>query len=152
MLVMASPFVRKQYLKAITSVAAAWYGMAQLSKLAGAEVSDDWTSADFGKIRIGDFRLDPAAGFQQYLVAYARAFNGGSTSTTTGTFHRFGSGYQAQTQEDLAERFFVNKLNPVAKFAFDYYNASEYNPFHIGDRTLQMFMPLAIQDAIELYK
>ena len=67
-------------------------------------------------------------------------------------FQRFGSGYQAQTQEDMMERFFVNKLNPVTKFAYDALNASEYNPFHVKDRLAQMFVPLFIQDLNELYK
>ena len=50
------------------------------------------------------------------------------------------------------ERFMVNKLNPVTKFAYDVASASEYNPFHVGDRTIQMFVPLFIQDLMEISK
>jgi len=153
--VMASPFVRQQYAKAALSTAAAWFISSQLVKNAAgedAEVSDDITSADFGKVRVGDARLDLGGGFLQFAVAYGRMYMGGSTSSSSGEFHRFGSGYQAQTQEDMMERFLVNKLNPVTKFAWDVFSASEYNPFHVGDRTAQLFVPLFIQDLNEIYK
>jgi hypothetical protein len=156
--IMASPYVRKQYAKSAISTAAAWFIATQLIKNAAGgddedvEVGDDITSADFGKVRVGDARLDLGGGFLQFAVAYGRMYMGGSTSSASGEFHRFGSGYQAQTQEDMMERFMVNKLNPVAKFAWDVYSASEYNPFHVGDRTAQLFIPLFIQDLKEIYE
>lgn len=152
--IMASPFVRKQYLKAALSTAAAWWTFTELAKNADSrvEVNHDLTSADFGKVRIGDFRLDPAGGFQQFLVAYARLYQGGASSSATGEFHKFGEGYQAQTAFDTGERMLANKLNPVAKFAWDLANASQYNPFHVKDRTAQMFVPLIVQDFIEIQK
>jgi hypothetical protein len=154
--VMASPFVRKQYLKAALSTAAAWFVSTQLLKKATgpeeAEVNDDITSADFGKVRVGDARLDLGGGFLQFAVAYGRVYAGGSTSSASGEFHRFGSGYQATSQEDTMERFFVNKLNPASKFAWDILSATEYNPMHMGDRTVQLFVPLVAQDLMEIGK
>jgi len=153
--IMASPFVRKQYLKAAVSTAAAWWISAELIKKAAgdeATVGMDPTSADFGKVRLGDARMDLSGGFGPFAVAYARAYMGGATSSASGEFHRFGSGYQAQTQEDMMQRFFVNKLNPVTKFAYDIASASEYNPFHVGDRSVQLFVPLIVQDLMELYE
>lgn len=153
--VMASPFVRKEYMKSALGAASAWFAFTQMAKLAGgddASVNNDITSADFGKVRIGNTRLDFGGGFLQFAVAAGRMYEGGATSSSTGKFHRFGSGYQAQTQEDMMERFFVNKLNPVTKFAYDLYNASEYNKFHVFDRTAQMFISLSTQDIVELAK
>ena len=156
--VMATPFVRRQYLKALLSTAAAWGTVAGMSKLYGqatgsdVEVGTDMDSADFGKIRIGDTRIDPGGGFQQFLVAAHRLWSGGYTSSSTEKWHRFGEGYQAQTQESNMQRFFVNKLNPTTKFAYDLLSASQYNPFHVGDRTAQMFIPLLVQDLNELRK
>jgi hypothetical protein len=151
--IMASPFVRKQYMKAAVSTAAAWFMFTEMAKLAGGDqvsISNNITSADFGKVRIGNTRMDPGGGFLQFLTAYGRLYAGGSTSSSTNEFHRFGSGYQAQTQEDMMQRFMVNKLNPVAKFAYDLANASQYNPFHVGDRTMQLFVPLVMQDMKEI--
>jgi len=153
--IMATPFVRKQYLKAGLSTAAAWYAFTEMAKLAGGddvEVSNDWTNADFGKVRIGNTRMDPGGGFLQFLVAFGRMYEGGYTSSANKQFHEFGKGFQARTQMDNLMTFGVNKLNPVAKFAYDLAAASEYNPFHVGDRATQLFVPLIVQDFNELAK
>jgi hypothetical protein len=153
--IMASPYVRKQYMKAALSTAAAWYAFTEMAKMAGGnevEVSNDPTSADFGKIRIGDTRMDPGGGFLQFLVQYGRMYKGGATSSASQEFKKFGEGFQAETQLSNAQRFISNKFNPVAKFAYDLANATQYNPFHVGDRMAQLFVPLVIQDINELAK
>ncbi len=88
--VMASPFVRKQYLKAFLTSASAWGMMSGLAALAGAEVSGDTNSSDFGKIKVGNTRLDPAGGYQQYLVAASRLMSGQTTSSATGVEQTLG--------------------------------------------------------------
>ncbi len=148
--VMASPFVRQQYLKSALTTLAAWGGVSGLAALAGADVSTDPNSADFGKIKIGDTRLDPGAGFQQYLVAFNRLLTGRTSSSATGEEHILGEGFQAETGKDVGERFIANKLHPVLKFAYDLWDASEYKPFNVGDRLMQMFVPLIVQDVYEL--
>jgi len=152
--VMASPFVRKQYLKAILSTGMAWYTFTELAKLADpdVEVNYDLTNADFGKVRIGDFRMDPAGGFQQFLVLYSRLMAGGTTSSASNRFRKFGSGPTAETAKSTIERFGANKLNPVARFAYDFASASKRQPFQVMDRTMQMYLPLVAQDAYEIYK
>jgi hypothetical protein len=147
---MASPFVRKQYLHAFINTGIAWGSVAMLGKMAGAEVSGDPNSADFGKLRIGNTRLDPAGGFQQYWVALSRLLSGHTTSSATQSDFELGEGYRAETRKDVGERFGANKLHPMAKFAYDLLNAAEYTPFHVKDRTAQLFVPLVIQDLMEL--
>ena len=149
---MASPFVRKQYLKSLLAVAGASGTMSTLAAMAGADVSLDPNDADFGKIRIGNTRLDTAGGFQQYLVAASRLISGKTTSSGTGREFELGQGYRAETRKDVAERFATNKLQPVWKFAYDLAFASQYQPFHVSDRSLQMFIPLIVQDVVELVK
>jgi hypothetical protein len=149
---MATPMVRKQYLKAFLATAGAWGTVSGLAKLAGADVSMDTNSADFGKIRIGNTRLDPAAGFQQYIVAASRLLSGHTTSSGTGKDFELGQGYQAQTRGEVAQRFMTNKLHPVMKFANDVAFASKYQPFQVADRTLQMFIPLIVGDTMDIIK
>lgn len=149
---MANPMVRKQYMKAMLRTAAAWTTVASLGKIMGAQVSLDPTNADFGKIRFGNTRLDPAAGFQQYLVAAARLISGKTTSSTSGREYTLGEGYKAPTRKSVVEDFASNKLHPVLKFAYDLLDASKYKPFHVGDRIAQMYIPLVIQDIMELAK
>jgi hypothetical protein len=133
----------------------AWMSALAMMKLGGGdevEVNiDNMTSADWMKAKIGDTRMDPGGGFQQFLVAMARMIEGGTTSSASGDWREFGEGFMAQTQKSNLERFLSNKLNPVTKFAYDLASQSEYNPFHVYDRTAQLFVPLVIQDLIGLY-
>jgi hypothetical protein len=147
---MATPMVRKQYLKAFLSTGTAWFTIAGLAKMAGAEVSMDTNSADFGKIKIGNTRLDPAGGFQQYFVALSRLLTGHTSSSASGTDFELGKGYKADTRKTVEERFVVNKLHPVVKFGYDIMNASERTPFHVADRTAQLFVPLIVGDMMEM--
>lgn len=151
---MASPFVRKQYIKSLLSTAGAWGTISGLAAIAGADVSTDPNSADFGKIKIPgtNTRIDPAGGFQQYLVAASRLISGKTTSSASGQEFELGAGYRADTRADVVQRFATNKLHPVLKFAWDIANASERIPFHVTDRILQLFVPLIVQDTIELAK
>jgi len=153
--IMASPMVRRQYMMAALATGTAWMSALAMMKLGGGdevEVNiDNMTSADWAKAKIGDTRMDPGGGFQQFLVSMARMIEGGTTSSASGEWREFGEGFMAQTQKSNLERFMSNKLNPVTKFAYDLASQSEYNPFHVYDRTAQLFVPLVIQDLIGLY-
>jgi hypothetical protein len=148
----ASPFVRRQYMKAFLSTAGAWGTVASLAKMAGADVVLDPNNSDFGKIKIGNTRLDPAAGFQQYLVLAHRLLSGKTTSSTSGRTQELGKGFRAPTRRSVAEDFGANKLHPTLKFAYDLYDASQYKSVMLGDRVAQMFVPLIVQDVMELAK
>lgn len=158
--VMASPAVRKEYMKSALATTVAWYAFTHMIKMAAegldledeVEISDKITSADFGKVRIGDTRLDVGGGFQQFIVNYARVWHGGWTSSANQEFHNFGEGYRAETQRSNIERFLTNKMNPVVKFAYDLADADQYAPFHVYDRMAQLAVPLYIQDIIEIAK
>jgi hypothetical protein len=148
----AEPAVRKEYLKSALSTAGAWMTVAGLAKLAGAEVGTDSNSADFMKVKVGNTRLDPGGGFQQFLVAASRLASGKTTSSTTGKTTELGRGYRAPTEKDVVEQFITGRMHPFLKFAYDIGSSSDYKPTHLGDRTLQLFTPLIIQDAVELAK
>ena len=71
--VTANPTVRKQYLKSASLAVAAWKTL--FRRLAGmfmpedVEVNNDPRRADFRKIKVGNTRLDPGGGLQQFMVA-----------------------------------------------------------------------------------
>jgi hypothetical protein len=148
----ATPQVRRAYLKSALATAGAWMTAASLEKAAGADISLDPTNADFGKGKFGNLRIDNAGGFQQFIVAYSRMLIGLQTSSTSGNTAEYGQGYNADTRGDAAIRFANNKLHPVLKFASDLAFASEKNPVQIGDRALQLFVPLVLQDLYQLSK
>lgn len=146
----ANPVVRKQYLKSMMTMAGTWMGMAGLAKIGGADVVLDPTNADFGKIKIGNTRLDPAAGFQQYLVLASRLARGETTSSTTEQTREFGVGYQPPTWGSTTQNFFANKLQPVAKLIHDVMFAEQYKPVHLADRTIELFLPMITSDLLEV--
>lgn len=75
--IMAPPMVRREALKSLFAVAAVGNTVLQLAKMAGAEVGTDPNSSDFGKAVIGNVRIDPWGGFQQYIVAANRLIRPG---------------------------------------------------------------------------
>jgi hypothetical protein len=162
--IMASPFVRQQYLKAALSTGVAWYTMTKLMQGAAnglgyddVSVSDDPNSADFGKLRIGDTRVDLGGGFLQMYVAMHRLITGKQTTAASSATDdprevELGQGYRPPTRRSIAQDFLKNKLNPAAKFAYDLADASTHTPFHVADRTVQMFTSLVMGDLYSIYK
>jgi hypothetical protein len=144
--IFANPTVRKEYLKSLFAIGAVGTTVGQLGKLAGGEVSNDPNSADFGKVKIGNVRLDPYGGFQQYIVAANRLMrpqsmgigeetdtgivaidqimgllsHGGQqvTSSTTGKISDLNNpkGPYDPTHMDILTRFGRGKLHPVLGF------------------------------------
>ncbi len=79
-----SLFVRKEALKSLFSFAGVGLGILGLAKIAGAEVGVDPRSSDFGKIKVGNTRVDLFAGFQQYVRMAGQLLTGQYVSSTTG--------------------------------------------------------------------
>lgn len=155
--VATEPLVRQQYIKAAARQAGAWWAMAGLSTLAGATVSRDPNSADFGKIKIGNTRIDPPGGLQQFLVLGNRMLpesmgGGGITSTTTNKFKSFGSGFKPNTRMSTLGQFGINRLHPTLKLAYDFLDANPNKPFHVGDQMISHVAPLFAGDLMDVAK
>lgn len=86
-----------------------------LGSLAGAEIESDPRSAEFGKLRFGEERLDPLGGLLQVTVLTSRLATGetkkgkGKIVPIRGEKVPFGSGNSA----DMIARFLRTKLAPV---------------------------------------
>jgi len=147
---MLQPQVRKQYLIAAIRTAGAWTTFASLGKLVGAEVTLNPTSADFGKIKIGDTRLDPAGGFQQFLVLASRLATNEFTSSTTSNTLELGQGFGAPSRGSVTQDFLANKLHPSLRYFYDAAFARETRPFGVFDRALQLAVPMLSRDLMEI--
>jgi hypothetical protein len=161
--IMASPQVRKEALKSLFAIAAVGNTITTLGKMAGGEVSMNPTSPDFGKLKIGNTRLDPYGGFQQYIVAATRLMTGTVTSSTSGNQYDLNNpqGPYDPTHADIATRFIRGKLNPVLGFAWslmsgkkemsgEQMNFSTLNPME--NAVMQRFTPILAQDLYQLAK
>jgi hypothetical protein len=151
------PLVRAEYWKGLARIGVSWGAFAGLaSLLPDVSVSLDANNADFGKIRVGNTRIDPGAGWQQLMVLAHRELpqklGGGGTVASTGPagqsgkFIEFGSSPMAATRLSLPGRYIYNQLNPSLRFVFDMLAASRKEPFDLTDRSLQLILPMYVDD------
>ena len=84
----------------------------------GADIEDDPTSSDFGKLKWGNRRLDPLMGFQQVIVFMSRIITGkmktgrGEVISLRGDDQKYGSA----DVMDIIARFGRSKLSPQFGF------------------------------------
>ncbi len=150
----ADPFVRKEALKALLSFAGAGTTVVTAAKLAGAKVTTEMTSPDFGKIRVGNIRIDPWGGFQQYVRTGAQLLSGEVTSSTTGQVARVGKGYKPITRLDIVSRLVESKEAPVVSFATALLKGRGPGgaDLNISDEIAKRFVPMVVQDMMEIQK
>jgi hypothetical protein len=123
-----------------------------LAKLAGADVGTNMRSADFGKIKIGDTRIDIMGGFQQYIRTAAQFISGEMVSTTTGKVTKTGEGYAPISRGQILGRGLEYKLAPVASFAVGIYRGRSTfgGEFDIPEEIGKRFVPMVMQDVADL--
>ena len=121
------------------------------------EIGDNPYSADFGKIKIGNTRIDIWGGYQQY-VRSAFQFIGGKTVGPTGKVTRVGEGYKPITRFELGLRFLESKEAPTASLISGFLKGRTFTgeKFDWGKELSQRFIPIYssmfLQDLIAVYK
>lgn len=147
----ASPAMKKQYFYGLTRVLASWGAFSKLAQFAGAKVSGDPTNSDFGKVKIGNTRIDPSGGYGPIAVLLARYGMGEKTSSSFGNkVSQLGEGYKPETTTSLVGDYLYNQLPPAQRFAFDLLNASSKTPLHVNDRLVQSVLPFYATDIMQL--
>ena len=108
--------IATEYAKTLAGLAV-FYGLANLT---GAETEDDPRSADFGKLRFDNTRIDPLMGLSQNTVLLSR-LTLGETKSAGGrvTPTRGNVPYGTSTSADLIARFLRTKLSPVVGAGVD---------------------------------
>lgn len=147
-LFLSRPEVRNEYLKSMGLMASTWFTMAKLAEYGGAEVSWDPESSDFGKIKIGDTRIDPAAGFQQPLVLMYRLAKGIPQKLLYGEGRYADSPLRTAGSDTI--NFLEGKLSPNARLVSELVSADRRRPFEAGDQALKSIMPITVQGFSEL--
>jgi hypothetical protein len=149
----ADPFVRREALKSLLAIAGTGNALGQLAKMSGlGSVESNPTSSDFGKIKVGSVRIDPFAGFQQYIVAASRLISGQTKSSTSGHEYKLGEKFGRQTRLDVAGRFAESKLNPALSFATGILRGKDFTgqPFNVPEQVASRFIPIFLQDLKQL--
>lgn len=148
------PQVRKRALESVVAMTSGGMSILALAKLGGAEVGSDPTSSDFGKIKVGNTRIDIWGGYQQPMVLLARMFTGKLTSSVTGKQMELGEGFTTPTRFDIALRFFESKEAPVTSFLTSLMKGKNAigEDFNVKEEALRRVVPMFIQGMYELYQ
>jgi len=146
------PFVRKQYWRDLFSFTAAQAGIISIAKLGGAEVGDEPTSTDWGKIKIGNARLDFNGGFQQYFRAAAQLAQQAKTSSVSNKRTELGEGFRADTMKDVVYGFIESKEAPLLNFAVNVLKGTDFtgNPVTLSSEVGSKLTPIIAQDLKEI--
>jgi hypothetical protein len=176
----SNPNIRREYLKSLFSIAATAGTFLQLSRMAGASVESNPASADFGKAKFGNTRIDPWGGFQQYLVLAQRLMpqldlssmgldeiGGKMKSTMSGKEYSLDDpGFGRSNRADILTKFVRSKTNPLINFAWGMLAGQKeaggkrmqlgYNPDQspvgnlYNNSIAQRFIPMFTQDVYDL--
>jgi len=149
--VRATPAVRKMMAKNIVAFVATNCTILTLWVLADddASVELDPRSADFGKLKVGNTRLDFWAGFQPYFRLVVNLITGIRKSSTTGKL--------TEVQRDqLLSQFARTKFSPVMGLASDILRGETFmgdelslEPESVREQAFQRLVPMFVQDMIE---
>lgn len=150
----ADPFVRKEALKTWLAYLGGGLTILGLAKLAGAEVGDEPTSADFGKIKIGNTRFNIWGTNQQLAVLFSRLWIGHMTSSVSGNIIELGEGYKPITRVDIIKNFFKNKEHPSLSFIVELISGTDQfgRSFEWTPELISRFIPMIISDSYDLYQ
>lgn len=147
------PFVRKQAVGSMVKLLGAGSTVLALAGLAGAKVGMNPNSADFGKIKIGNTRLDVWGGHQQLARLFSQIRSGEITSSTTGETLRLGGAHKL-SRHDITWRFIEGKYSPSASLVNDWFKGTDFadRPFSWKREVVQRSYPLLVQDVLDTYR
>ncbi|MFP3897917.1 MAG: hypothetical protein ACLFVD_01175 [Dehalococcoidia bacterium] len=114
-----------------------------------AYVETDPRSTDFGKLKIGNTRLDFWASFQQYARAICQLITGMRIVSTTGRLTEV-------QRSQVLDQFARSKLSPIAGLVSDLLRGETYigdelslEPESVRQQAFERLVPMWIQDMVE---
>ena len=146
--------VRKQAWKSLMGFTGYGITVLTLAELAGARIGTDPNSSDFGKIIVGNTRIDMWGGFQQYVRMTSQLISGKYVSSVTGKEITLGEGYKPLTRFDILQRQIESKEAPIFSFITALLKGKNYKgePLDIPSEIGQRFVPMVAQDIYEIAK
>jgi hypothetical protein len=155
-----TPFVRRQAMRAMFQTVGTGVTFLYLMHLAGARVGLDPRSANFGKVRFGNTRLDIWGGFQPLARYTAQILTGiYISSASNNRLNLKSGGFGQSTRYDVALRFLRSKLAPTPSLIVDWADTQNLigEKFHWTGApwtTSQLYTrlaPLLVQDSVDLF-
>jgi len=126
--------------------------VAGLGLAAGGDVEDDLRSADFGKIRFGDTRIDLMGGLSQTIVLVARVVSGKTKSTGSGKIYKIrgNTRFGGRDTADVLASFGRSKLSPMFSTFIDTATGTDVigQPVTLWSE-ITGYAPLALRDVYD---
>jgi hypothetical protein len=140
------PRVRKQAIRDIGGFVATGTTIITLAKLAGLETSDDPMSADWGKIKSGNMRVDIWGGFQQPARFVA--------ATGMGLYEKIATGETDYDPVEAFGRMASYKMSPFIGMGRALYTGKTAvgEEVNVPQAMANSLIPLIIQDIRDTYK
>ncbi len=143
-----SPLARKEAARMLVQFLGAGTAILGMAKVAGAGIEIDPRSADFGKMKIGNTRLDIWSGYAQWARFMAQL-------TTEQRKTQYGNITETNRQE-VVQRFIQSKFSPAMGLLNDLLRGESYAGEKMGAGVTEVqrqawtrFAPLFIQDMID---
>jgi len=148
-------FVRKQAAINLLRMVSGTLAVLLVADAVGDDDTIEWDlrSADFGKIRVGDTRIDITGGVSSLLTLAARLATMETKSSTTGRVRSLrDAGFGQSDGWDVLIDFSVNKLSPPARVIKNYlsWQMSDGREPTLWGQLNEMFLPIPIENAKEL--
>lgn len=145
--------IAKEYAKALVGLGLYYTLLAQMKDKNGkpATIEKDPRSSDFGKVKLGNTRLDPLAGLAQVIVFGARTATL-ERKDSKGRVQSLQSGkFGAPKWSDVAANFARSKLHPVPGAIINLFNGTDLggNPATVQNQALNLSMPLTYMDVYQ---
>jgi hypothetical protein len=161
LLVKATPLVRKEMIRDLAIATSLGVTLLSALKLSGAaDVQLNPRSTDFGKIRIGNTRLDIWGGFQPYvrlMVQLAGSVAQQNMKTTAKT--QYGQATYNVSGWDALTNFVRGKLSPAAGFLVDLADQKNFigqemdaDNATVAREAWSRFTPFLVQDMVDAIK
>lgn len=148
-----TPYVRRRALRAMMQTVTTGISVLTLAKLAGAEVGLDPRSANFGKIKIGDTRIDIWGGFQPLARYTAQLVTATYISSVSGTrIPLSGDKFGGTSRLDVFLRFMRSKEAPFPSLVTDWMAGKNVvgDKFRWSDQWKRL-LPLLAGDAYDVF-
>jgi hypothetical protein len=148
----ARALIARQYAQMIGMLGAV-YGIA---KWGGAEIGTERHSTDYGKIKIGNTRIDPLAGVSQYIVLTSRLLDKKYTDIKGKTSDLVTSQYDSdkfrpKTTGEVGMRFLRSKLHPSAGAVWSLFDKKNYigEPYGAKEAVQDITLPISAKELVE---
>jgi hypothetical protein len=144
--------MRLEYMKSAMALGGAWLTFAKLAEQMGSNVVplNDATNSDFGRIKIGNTRIDPTGGMLPFITLASRLGKGGYDALMGNEDGRYSGKFGAPSAMSDTTNFLAGKAAPLFRPAVNMATATTYKPAMLGDDLLRMFTPIQLQEISEI--